>query len=150
MTNSISGLNLLFSGSNVEEIKTRLQYKLEEYCQQKNIVLDRKFYDVPSVCYFVFAEDLIPKSRSPLIYRCVSAYYLLFKNELGSDIRSFHLALNDVTHIKLNIPSISLLMLFYNQDFRNYCNVKEKTRTIVNKLKGVIELIEVNYDNNPF
>ena len=123
----------------VSSITAKLELKLDEYwIKNKVIVRDKLFYSVPYACNNIFEEDSIPKSNSQLIYNTTKVYKDVFI-VLGCILDEYELTLNVTRKIVINKISLALLMLIYNKQFREFCNVEESKTTILRHLKTELE-----------
>lgn len=124
---------------NVDSITAKLELKLDEYDTKNNkIVRDKLFYSVPYACNNIFEEDSIPKSNAPLIYTTTKVYKNLF-TRLGCNLTEYDLTCCSTRKILINKTSLALLMLIYNKQFREFCNVEESKTTILRHLKTELD-----------
>lgn len=119
----------------VNSITAKLELKFDEYEVIRNtLVRDRLYYSVPYACKDIFESEIFPKSHSPLIYNTTKVYKSLFI-KLGCILDEYDLTLSTTRRILINKTSLALLMLLYNQNFRNFCNVEESRTEILRHLK---------------
>lgn len=119
----------------INSITAKLELKFDEYEVATNtLVRNRLYYSVPYACKDIFATEVFPKSHSPLIYNTTKVYKSLFI-KLGCTLDEYDLTLSTTRRILINKTSLALLMLLYNQQFRNFCNVTESRTEILRHLK---------------
>lgn len=119
----------------VSSITAKLELKFDEYEIIKNILVrDKLFYSVPYACKDIFESETFPKSNSYLIYNTTKVYKALFI-KLGCILDEYDLTLSTTRRILINKTSLALLMLLYNQQFRDFCNVSESRTEILRHTK---------------
>jgi hypothetical protein len=119
----------------INSISAKLELKLDEFpC----VPTERLYYTVPYASYFVFLNESIPKSNSPKIYSVTKQYKQLF-TKLGCILDEHELALSSTRRILINKTSLSLLMLIYNNDFRDFCSVTETKKEILATVKEQLD-----------
>lgn len=121
-------LDTIFSGD-IQSIIVRLEYLLSSYSYNKYNkeqylhLYNTKYFDVPTACNYIF-NDSIPKSKAILVYQFTKTY----RNNLcslGCNIESYSLAVNTTRKIWLSKAALSLLMLIYNKEYREYHNINK-------------------------
>lgn len=116
-------------------ITAKLELKLDEYDNLVyRVTRESLYYTVPFASKRIFNTEIFPKAHSYKIYGITKQYKNLFI-KLGCTLDEYDLTLSTTRRILINKTSLALLMLLYNQQFREFCNVTESRTEILRHLK---------------